>query len=447
MYDRLLKVELAVGQAQRQVGQYNQAAFAMQQILRETPSFAYSMATGFLAVSNNIPILVDEINRLKAANLELTASGGKAIPIWKTLASSIFSFNGLLTLGIAAITIYTARMGSAKSAMSESEKIAKKYNDTLERIDETHQKSAVSEQARIASLLALAKNTKVAMDVRLSAMKSLQEDYPDYLGNIEKEKFLTGDLTKEVDKLNSALMQRGLMMAATEKIAAAYTKIIDSEREIAKIQREALEWQQKVLKKDPQAQFGAASFKSYNARIAFFQGQKDAAQKEIDELQKLADKYAEGAGKLAFDLDKEKKTKTKDRISPTNEAIQAAYDASIQELSISRDKNKAIADDEKRSLEERLQAYNMYNAAVLSIVQQQKNKELNEEALKFQEIQADKKGKSGQELKNLIDQEQAVIINIKAIRDKANADTNAATEKAKKDQYYRDWETDRKSVV
>ena len=30
----------------------------------------------------------------------------------------------------------------------------------------------------------------------------------------------------------------------------------------------------------------------------------------------------------------------------------------------------------------------MYNAAVLSIVQQQKNKELNEEALKFQEIQA-----------------------------------------------------------
>jgi len=436
MYDRLLKVEKAVGQAQRQVGQYNQAAFAMQQILRETPSFAYSMATGFLAMSNNIPILVDEISRLKAANLELTASGGKAIPIWKTLASSIFSFNGLLTLGIAAITIYTARMGSSKSAMSEAEKIAKKYNDTLEKIDETHQKSAVSEQARIASLLALAKNTKAAMDVRLAAIKSLQEDYPDYLGNIEKEKFLTGDLTKEVTKLNESLMQRALMMAATEKIAAAYTKIIDAEREIAKIQREALEWQQKALKKDPQAQFGAASFKSYNARTAIFVGQIDAAKKEIEELQKLADKFAAGAGKLAFDTTKGKmgKDKTKERVSPTNEAIQSAYDASIQELTITKDKNKLIADDEKRSLEERLQAYNVYNAAVLAIMQQQKNKEINNEALKYKEIQDEKKGKSGQELKNLIDQEQAVITRIDTIRNKAKADTLATTEKAKKDQ-------------
>jgi len=55
LYNSLLAVEKSVGQAQRQVGQYNQATFAMSQVLREMPAFTYSAATGFLAMSNNIP--------------------------------------------------------------------------------------------------------------------------------------------------------------------------------------------------------------------------------------------------------------------------------------------------------------------------------------------------------------------------------------------------------
>ena len=58
MYNSLLAVEKSVGQAQRQVGQYNTAAFAMSQILRETPAFAYSAATGFLAMSTTFLYLL-----------------------------------------------------------------------------------------------------------------------------------------------------------------------------------------------------------------------------------------------------------------------------------------------------------------------------------------------------------------------------------------------------
>jgi len=287
LYESLLKVEKSVGQAQRQVGQYNTAAFAMSQILRETPAFAYSAATGFLAMSNNIPILVDEINKLRAANALLKAEGAATIPIWKTLASSIFSFNGLLTLGIAAITIYTARMGMHKSTLSETERIAKKYDDTLKSIDETQTKSAVTEQARIASLLAIAKNTQVAMDIRLRVIRSLQEQYPDYLGNIEKEKFLTGELTGAVEKLNTALMQRGLMQATTEKVGAAYTKIIDAESEILKIDKERFEWTEKQLKLDKNAQFGAASFRPFEVRQSFFRKQIADAMPRLEGRRKV----------------------------------------------------------------------------------------------------------------------------------------------------------------
>jgi len=425
MYDRLLKVELAVGQAQRQVGQYNQAAFAMQQILRETPSIANGFGTWVMAISNNLPILTDEIKRARAANEELAASGAKTIPVWKQLLGAFKDPATWITMVVSAIAILAVKTDIFKSSADKAAEATKKLNDELRQMDEQAQKTAASEQARLEILVATAKNTALAMDVRMGAVKQMQDMYPDYLGNLDKERILTGEITNELDDLNRAIAARSMMTAVGDKMTKEYERIIKAEAEIANIQAKSMVGVGGA--KPSTFLYGGKSIQEYKDEI------RDA-EDMIKQYEKLIDKYAGAAGKLLKPPPTKTSVKGGMSIGMGNEAIQAAYDASIQELSISRDKNKAIADDEKRSLEERLQAYNMYNAAVLSIVQQQKNKELNEEALKFQEIQADKKGKSGQELKNLIDQEQAVIINIKAIRDKANADTNAATEKAKKDQ-------------
>lgn len=426
MYDKLLKVEKAVGQAQRQVGQYNQAAFAMQQILRETPSIANGFSTWVMAISNNLPILTDEIKRARAANEELAASGAKTIPVWKQLLGAFKDPATWITMVVSAIAILAVKTDLFKSTADKAAEATKKLNDELKQMDAQAQKTAAAEQSRLEILVATAKNTALAMDVRMGAVKQMQDMYPDYLGNLDKERILTGQITTELEDLNRAIAARAMMTAVGDKMTKEYERIIKSEAEIANIQAKSMPG---VGGATP------ATFLYGGKSIQELKGEIRDAEDMIKQYEKLVDKYAGAAGKLL--KPPPTKTSVKGGAGVTgagNEAIQAAYDASIQELTITRDKNKLIADDEKRSLEERLQAYNVYNAAVLAILQQQKNKEINNEALKYQEIQAEKKGKSGQELKNLIDQEDAVITRINTLRKKSAADTLATTEKAKKDQ-------------
>lgn len=71
MGDTLKRLDASVGQHQRNVGNYassyNGLNMSIQQILREAPSAAVSLNTFFLAISNNLPMFFDEIQKIKAA--------------------------------------------------------------------------------------------------------------------------------------------------------------------------------------------------------------------------------------------------------------------------------------------------------------------------------------------------------------------------------------------
>ena len=69
---------------------FNGLANSINQVSRELPAFAFSAQTGFLAISNNLPILADEITALRKANEALAAQGKATIPVWKQVASSLF---------------------------------------------------------------------------------------------------------------------------------------------------------------------------------------------------------------------------------------------------------------------------------------------------------------------------------------------------------------------
>lgn len=90
---------------------------SINQISRELPAFTYSAQTGFMAISNNIPILVDEISRLKVENDALVASGKKGIPIWKQIISSMLSWHTLLSVGVMLLTVYGKEIGNWISAL------------------------------------------------------------------------------------------------------------------------------------------------------------------------------------------------------------------------------------------------------------------------------------------------------------------------------------------
>lgn len=120
-HKEISEIEQSMGVFSRNVGNYasgfNGLNMSVQQIVRELPSAAMGLNTFFLAISNNIPVLADEIKRAKVANEELKASGKKGIPIWKQVASSLFSWQSALIVGITLLTTHGDKVGEWVSSL------------------------------------------------------------------------------------------------------------------------------------------------------------------------------------------------------------------------------------------------------------------------------------------------------------------------------------------
>ena len=111
---RVRGAETSVGEFQRNVGNYasgwNGLGNSINQLSREMPAFANSINTGFMAISNNLPQLFDEINKIKKANVELSKSGQPTTSAFKQVLSGIFSFQTALSVGVTLLTIYGGKM-------------------------------------------------------------------------------------------------------------------------------------------------------------------------------------------------------------------------------------------------------------------------------------------------------------------------------------------------
>lgn len=100
------KVDSATGRAGHNQASYARQFFSLQQVLRETPSLAFGWSTFISAISNNLPILADDISRVNKENKEMAARGEKTTSVWGSLAKSLFSWQTLLLVGISVLAIY-----------------------------------------------------------------------------------------------------------------------------------------------------------------------------------------------------------------------------------------------------------------------------------------------------------------------------------------------------
>lgn len=115
--ERISKMQAQVSAAEQRLGNFRsnvgnyQSAFnglnvSVSQIVRELPSATMGANMFFLAISNNIPMLVDEINNLRAANKLAMKEGKQGVPILKQLGAAVFSWNSLISVCITLLTVY-----------------------------------------------------------------------------------------------------------------------------------------------------------------------------------------------------------------------------------------------------------------------------------------------------------------------------------------------------
>jgi hypothetical protein len=112
--NRLKSVDAITGSHTRNVGNYasswNGLGNSINQLTREAPAFANSLQTGFMALSNNIPILTDELGVLIDKNKKLQAGGKPTESILKTVAGAFFSWQTAISLGVTILTVYGAKL-------------------------------------------------------------------------------------------------------------------------------------------------------------------------------------------------------------------------------------------------------------------------------------------------------------------------------------------------
>lgn len=214
---------------------FNTLGHSVNQLTRELPAFTLSAQTGFLALSNNIPMLADQINILRQRNLELVKSGQSAIPIWKSLGSALLSWNTLISLGITLITVYGKEIGDWVSGLFKAEKQLSRtaeIQDKLNKVNEKAIENSLKEKTEMLILLGIAKDTTRNYDERKNAVDKLQKLYPTFLGNLSDEKILTGDVTNEVNKLTESLLKRARAEAAVAEIVENEKKIIQLSKQV-----------------------------------------------------------------------------------------------------------------------------------------------------------------------------------------------------------------------
>jgi len=237
----LVKVDAMMGRHQRQVGNYalqwNGLTHSINQLTREAPAFANSMQTGFMAISNNIPMLFDELSAIKRLNEDLIKQGKPAESSWKQLGKAVFSLQTLLSLGVTLLTVYGAKIVSTIAAWIEGAKAIDALVISKKLLNESTKEGTKNAQEELVKLkinLGVAKDTTKSYLDRTAAVKELQKTYPAFLGNLSSEAILAGQTTSAEKLLTEAILQRAKAQAAIGKITEIQLKVIEAEEKLRK---------------------------------------------------------------------------------------------------------------------------------------------------------------------------------------------------------------------
>lgn len=210
---------------------------SISQMTRELPTLAISANMFFLAISNNLPIMVDELNRAKIANAALAAANKATVPLWKQVGSSLFSWNTLLMVGVSLLTVYggqiitwIGQLGKAKKAINETENSLKYLYLAQNLVNKTiiqGSKDAVEETTRLKLLYRAATNHKESLKERYAAANEIIRQYPEYFNGLTAEQVMVGNATIAYKNLTTSILESARAKAAEEKIIENEKKLLD----------------------------------------------------------------------------------------------------------------------------------------------------------------------------------------------------------------------------
>lgn len=223
--DVVSAAEQRLGNFRSNVGNY-QSAFnglnvSVSQIVRELPSATMGANMFFLAISNNIPMLVDEINKLRAANKLAMKEGKQGVPILKQLGAAVFSWNSLISVGITLLTVYGKDIVSWIGNLFKGKQTIDAAKWSMEQMNAAMaegRRNAQEEITKLDILYNAATDLAKPYEERATAVRKLQELYPAYFKNMQEEAIIAGNAIQIYRDLKNSIIEIAQARAAESLI-------------------------------------------------------------------------------------------------------------------------------------------------------------------------------------------------------------------------------------
>ena len=190
---------------------------------------------GFVAIQNNLPILIDQFSALSKTS---GGVGGALKGLGSALvgpAGAAFAFGAV----VSAITALVQKYGSLSSAISEVLVLQKSQKDLTNELNTSIGKTVGEAQAEINTLNNLTNiltNTNSTLNQRNGAYEELNQKYPGLLSNLSKEEIASGRVNsviagrialfaKEIELNGKRKALEGLIAKEAEKSFTSLSKL------------------------------------------------------------------------------------------------------------------------------------------------------------------------------------------------------------------------------
>lgn len=277
----LNEAEQASGRFQRNVGNYSSAfnglGMSIQQIARDLPAATMGINMFFLAISNNLPIFFDEVQKARkeyAAYIEELKKGNtdvqKVAPVWKQIISGVVSWNTALVVGITLLTAYGKEIfnylgglistkGATLDLLSAEQEMALARREAIN--------SSVNERVELDILYSKLKNVSLSERERTAAVNEWISKFPQYSNILEGEKVNLGNLESAYRTLSNEIYKNAVARSYVDKLAdisikkdKEEIKRLNQKLTVAKAE-ERLRKQEEEFNKQEKEGFGTATAK------------------------------------------------------------------------------------------------------------------------------------------------------------------------------------------
>lgn len=361
--NKLKEIDSQFGNYQRNVGNYasswNGLNVQTQQLLRELPSLTMSFNQFFLAISNNLPMFVDELKRASEEFKRMKSEGQTAVPVWKQLLGSLFSWQSALVIGITLLSAYSSEIIDWVASLFRGKKALDEIISVQDKL-RTAQKGAIrdtiEERIKLELLYKAATDNKKAMEERIVAANELKSTFPKLFDNYTKEQIMTGNAKDAYRLLTAQIIATAKAKRVMNEVTKAATNYEETEfkrlNQVYTVEKARAEYQKFVDTGLSRTEAGIDAKKKLEAEEATLKALKEQSiqyKNQMNDLEKLVDVKAlvndPGKNNKAYDDEKKKVEEYAEYIKKITEDL-------------SKSKIELIADGREREIAEISKEYN-----------------------------------------------------------------------------------------